>query len=33
MIIDKTIIGGKIIKELHRGTTFGDEKYQTPLDW
>ncbi|RIA93434.1 Sucrase/ferredoxin-like-domain-containing protein [Glomus cerebriforme] len=32
MIIDKTIIEGKIIKELHRGSMFDDKK-GTSLDW
>ena len=33
MIIDKTVIEGKIIKELHRGSMFSNKNGQTSLDW
>ncbi|CAB4482462.1 unnamed protein product [Rhizophagus irregularis] len=33
MIINKTVIEGKIIKELHRGSMFDDKNGQSTLDW
>jgi len=33
MIINKTVIEGKIIKELHRGSMFDDKNGQPTLDW
>ncbi|GBB87932.1 hypothetical protein RclHR1_14420003 [Rhizophagus clarus] len=33
MIINKTIIEGKIIKELHRGSMFDDKNERSILDW